>query len=454
MTRRRDVITASLLLPFARQVLRAQVDEVSPPADHCAPLASHALIREQLKTAEFATIQEAVQRKRPAMSNLDMAELAETYRAVNSRIAASEVLQRQLRKQIDLHQLYCGGDPKADIPNIHSSCYFLPWHRGLVYFHEKFLRKVLEDDDFRIPVFDWDVDETIPAGFPTGWPLPQAPARAVKVIPPIPTPVLQSWIASEDWATFAGDGGTSNGGVHTFVHTHLGRPMADPPSAAFDPIFFCHHANVDRYWLFWSQTHPHDYGDARLCFYDGDKLVSVAVANLMNVPSLGYTYDNPPHASFFRSRKSLNFEINDVPFLNGRHDLAGKFLSDLTGSNGWDWLRSIFHLPHNPSIPFRWSLRIPDYEPNHYYGLALQSTSDAYEQCLLGGFGVFGDAPNENRLWATGTFNAKVVKFLVEHPFKRHQLVYGQFDVTGDHVNGTVLDPLNRGRHIAFLQPA
>lgn len=45
-------------------------------------------------------------------------------------------------------------------------------------------------------------------------------------------------------------------GVHGAVHVRTGGDMQSVPSAAFDPIFYLHHANIDRLWAQWQVTHP------------------------------------------------------------------------------------------------------------------------------------------------------------------------------------------------------
>ncbi|KAF7358752.1 Tyrosinase [Mycena sanguinolenta] len=67
------------------------------------------------------------------------------------------------------------------------------------------------------------------------------------------------------WPAFSnhtpGDGGsTSNSleAIHDGVHVDVGGngQMSDPSVAAFDPIFFLHHANVDRLLSLWSALNP------------------------------------------------------------------------------------------------------------------------------------------------------------------------------------------------------
>lgn len=43
---------------------------------------------------------------------------------------------------------------------------------------------------------------------------------------------------------------------HDVIHGELGGLMARVPTAAWDPIFWLHHANIDRLWTIWSQGKP------------------------------------------------------------------------------------------------------------------------------------------------------------------------------------------------------
>jgi tyrosinase len=56
-------------------------------------------------------------------------------------------------------------------------------------------------------------------------------------------------------ASFSSFQSTING-VHGSVHVRVGGDMGGVPSAAYDPIFYLHHANIDRIWARWQQLHP------------------------------------------------------------------------------------------------------------------------------------------------------------------------------------------------------
>jgi tyrosinase len=44
--------------------------------------------------------------------------------------------------------------------------------------------------------------------------------------------------------------------IHGAVHVWVGGNMGYIPTAPSDPIFWMHHANVDRLWWQWQQAHP------------------------------------------------------------------------------------------------------------------------------------------------------------------------------------------------------
>jgi tyrosinase len=70
--------------------------------------------------------------------------------------------------------------------------------------------------------------------------------------------------------------------LHNTYHTLIGFAghMGDPQYAAFDPVFWFHHANIDRYFALWQAANPHDADHPERWFpaptgpkqtYDGEK---------------------------------------------------------------------------------------------------------------------------------------------------------------------------------------
>jgi Common central domain of tyrosinase len=155
---------------------------------------------------------------------------------------------------------------------IHGGPAFLPWHRHFILRFEAELRRV--DAQVRLPYWDWartnvesgeeiDLTNDLEAepwkSFFGGranrggqfdcWDYTRAPS------PEGDLPTV-AWIAdtvdSEDFTWFRRIEGAHHGGVHSWV----GGTMADPGQSPGDPLFFLHHANVDRLWAIWQRNHP------------------------------------------------------------------------------------------------------------------------------------------------------------------------------------------------------
>ena len=97
---------------------------------------------------------------------------------------------------------------------------------------------------------------------------------------------------------------------HNVVHSALGGLMGDPDTAAQDPIFWLHHANIDRLWNQWieqggGRADPTDAAwlNTTFTFYDeAGHAVYLTGAEIVNsVSQLNYRYDDdPPPPMFIR----------------------------------------------------------------------------------------------------------------------------------------------------------
>lgn len=189
----------------------------------------------------------------------------------------------------------------------HDGSIFLPWHRELLYQFEKLLQTV--DSEVMIPYWDWTRAKTgADAGYPfthdfLGVDGTDADGDRVKREPGAPSPYPyafdpEAWSSSLD-VFDPGDGLDffqrhfgewadapnlpSNGAVvtgtnttfrnaisgaigytthrarcedlHNLVHRYCGGNMLRMTSPN-DPIFFLHHANIDRMWSIWQKKVP------------------------------------------------------------------------------------------------------------------------------------------------------------------------------------------------------
>jgi tyrosinase len=173
----------------------------------------------------------------------------------------------------------------------HATWYFLPWHRMEIFWFEAVCRSIiagLPDVDeetkrtWALPYWNYDQDgsRAIPPAFrdPTfeGRTNPLfEPNRgpginaATTLMPSTITraagrfPMTEFSVTDRARPSFGGfqtgfhhpiggfPFGQLEGGPHNSVHSRIGGRMNDGNQAAGDPIFWLHHANIDRLWEVW-----------------------------------------------------------------------------------------------------------------------------------------------------------------------------------------------------------
>ena len=192
----------------------------------------------------------------------------------------------------------------------HTCGLFLPWHRAFIFGFENALRAAVQSDTLALPYWDWMGTREIPALFadPNNNPLwaqrytDQDRPDDVK----LPAQADVDNITAEPYfADFGGIGGCASSGraqladiktPHDDVHFWVGFAMADPVGAACDPIFWVHHANVDRIWANWQKAHPGEDPECLDTALAGVGL-NLTVRDVLNIggPSLGYEYVEQVH---------------------------------------------------------------------------------------------------------------------------------------------------------------
>ncbi len=171
----------------------------------------------------------------------------------------------------------------------HASWYFLPWHRMYLWQFERIVRSFLPAADratWSLPFWDYSngaPGHALPPAFraptmPDGSSNPLFVARrrpSVNAGTPLPGVVTSTSAALGETAftvsglgASTGFGGPRTGFAHQGpafgeleaqphgpVHVQVGGGgglMTDPNTAALDPIFWLHHANIDRLWEVWN----------------------------------------------------------------------------------------------------------------------------------------------------------------------------------------------------------
>jgi tyrosinase len=199
----------------------------------------------------------------------------------------------------------------------HHTELFLPWHRAYLYAFELALADL--NADAAIPWWDWTALPSDPSGVPQALlgagnvlvdaPVPLDPATLQVVMAGAPTtlnfavapprtrrapgspaelPSAADVEAVLDAPTFL-DFSARLEDIHDGIHGWVGGAMSVVPLAAFDPIFWSHHAMIDRLWYLWQLRHPGalppDIALPRAL--DG---FTLTVAQTLDIGALGYDY--------------------------------------------------------------------------------------------------------------------------------------------------------------------
>ncbi|MDR5826715.1 tyrosinase family protein [Caballeronia sp. LP006] len=180
----------------------------------------------------------------------------------------------------------------------HGVAYFLTWHRGYIYYFEQQLRTVSGDNTLTLPYWDYYTYPVMPSEFTdtaSGNPLYTSRVN---------TNVYQALDLSPFARSVANfQRGTSNAfetklenAPHNPVHDIIGGYMADIMTAPLDPIFYLHHANLDRLWNAWSLRSTSKVPAANNKYWSGSFTyatnLTMTKAKTRTTTGLGYDYAN------------------------------------------------------------------------------------------------------------------------------------------------------------------
>jgi tyrosinase len=180
----------------------------------------------------------------------------------------------------------------------HGISYFLAWHRGYLYYFERQLRAISGDPGLVLPYWDYYTNPNIPTEFlsPTaGNPLwasrVNTNVRAALTLAPF-SPTLSNF--PRYWPN-AFEPSLENA-PHNPVHDIIGGWMTTMESPV-DPIFWLHHANIDRLWVAWYANPNRIMPWPTSSYWSGSfryssTLTITRLATYDNRASLNYYYQN------------------------------------------------------------------------------------------------------------------------------------------------------------------
>jgi len=239
-------------------------------------------------------------------------DLAAMRRAVAAMKALPQSDPRNWIRFADVHRNSCP----------HGNWYFLPWHRAYLLSFERIVRELSGKADFALPYWNWTLDRAFPAAFSAGdrnsnplfHPRPGVESGLRLSDDMVGPQVISRVMASPDFEAFGSsrprgqDSASSQWqrrlgaktelefNPHDGVHQSVGGNMATVDLASRDPIFFLHHANIDRLWSTWNARGNANSPEPawRDLAFNGNfpGLANVRVGDLTSPPALGYRYDD------------------------------------------------------------------------------------------------------------------------------------------------------------------
>lgn len=193
------------------------------------------------------------------------------------------------------------GDPPGSDP------LFLPWHRAYLYTFELALRDQVSDA--ALAWWDWTSAASHASGLPHAFATEQVdgkpnPLFNAKVQPaarqngqPLETfrkngdprglPTAERLREILSFRSFS-DFTAQLEDVHNRVHGWVGGTMGIISWAAYDPIFWAHHTNIDRLWRIWQLRHPQRFSTRFL--NQALPPFPLTVEDTLNIKPLGYDY--------------------------------------------------------------------------------------------------------------------------------------------------------------------
>jgi hypothetical protein len=238
------------------------------------------------------------------LSDNEMASLREGFRVLRQRSANNADSPLGLLGQANIHRHRCA----------HANWWFLPWHRAYLYYFERILREAANDPSLALPYWNWTEQPGLPDRF---WgannPLNDDTRTVGSGDRANPRQVgprrIHEIVGTRDFITFAGAASTRPPHIrvafgnledhpHNYIHRFVGGHMYLPETAARDPIFWLHHANVDRLWTRWVRKNPgrtttnHGWRQEEFRFFNREgNPVRITTAELLNTFDLDYRYD-------------------------------------------------------------------------------------------------------------------------------------------------------------------
>ena len=195
----------------------------------------------------------------------------------------------------------------------HGTHLFWAWHRMYLYWFERIVRAMAGDSSWALPYWNWTSETKLPSMFRVTTSNLYTPFRDPNInngSGSLPATDVNYTYAFPELNYYSAQSmleGTPHGAVHGDVG---GFPNGSPgwmttvPTAAQDPIFYLHHANMDRLWDLWlaqgggrsDPTSDASWTGVTFTFFDeSGSQVKMTPCDVLNAAAqLNYTYEGEP----------------------------------------------------------------------------------------------------------------------------------------------------------------
>lgn len=197
---------------------------------------------------------------------------------------------------------------------VHYSWFVWPWHRTYLWTLEKKLQHAVREPQLALHYWDWTKNPQIPKHFQGGSKNPlYNDTRRINPDDIIPFDFMNLGPAfrAKKYSTFGGypfpyEGkgpqidGIVEQSFHNNIHNWIGGEMAGFVAAGYDPIFYGHHGNCDRFWQAWLATdeahlNPSEEEWLEKIFYFTDekgKPIEIKIKDVLDTEKLGYRFED------------------------------------------------------------------------------------------------------------------------------------------------------------------